>query len=46
MFWGSFGPKSLGKCTACKGQTDAEKYVERLQGNLLQGTKQPLTNKY
>ena len=39
------GPKSLAKHAACNGQTNAEKYMERLQEILSQGTKTMLGKK-
>ena len=42
MFWGSVGPKGVGKLAVCDGNINAEKYVEILQDNLFQGTKSML----
>ena len=45
MFWGSVGPKGVGKLAVCDGKVNAEKYVEILQDNLLQGPKAMLGKK-
>ena len=45
MFWGSVGPKGVGKLAVCDGKVNAEKYVEILQENLFQGTKAMLGKK-
>ena len=45
MFWGSIGPKGVGKLAVCDGQINAEKYVEILHDNLFQGIKSMLGKK-
>ena len=45
MFWGSVGPKCVGKLAACDGKVNAEKYVEILQDNLFQGKQAMLGKK-
>ena len=46
MFWGSIGPKNVGKGASCDGRINAEKYMETLQENLLQETKTVLGKKW
>ena len=45
MFWGSVGPKGVGKLAVCDGKVNAEKCVEILQDNLFQVTKAILGKK-
>ena len=45
MFWGSVGPKGVGKLAVCDGKVNAEKYVDILQDNSFQGTKAMLGKK-
>ena len=45
MLWEPVGPKNVDIRAAYEGRISAEKYVERLQDNLFQGTKAMLGKK-